>query len=160
MTALKVIPGGIADHATPAGLSAVRKLFPIEQEPCQFCRDPMCRAVSLEKARSPLYADAGGRCIDRIQARTGAIKKLECGTWAEKTSTGAWTPLPIVTVTGVALDSGIIGDVRYTVRTVAGELDVRPIMEGVTEDDADTYLDAAVGLARFEMGLDCLDVES
>ena len=31
-------------------------------------------------------------------------------------------------------------------------------MEGVTEDDADTYLDAAVGLARFEMGLDCMDV--
>ena len=80
MTALKVIPGGIADHVVKPDLTAVRQLFPIKQEPCQYCRDPMCRAVSLEKARSPLYADAGGRCIDRIQARTGDIKKLKCGT--------------------------------------------------------------------------------
>lgn len=158
MPALKLISGGIADHATPAAIQALRHLYLIKQLPCP-CRDKMCRAASMEAAGHPEYPSAGARCIDRIQARTGAIKKLECGTWCEKTSTGAWTPLPIVTVTGVALDSGIIGDVRYTVRTVAGELDVRPIMEGVTEDDADTYLDAAVGLARFEMGLDCMDVE-
>jgi len=158
MTALKLIPGGIADHATPAAIQALRHLYLIKQLPCP-CRDKMCRAASMEAAGHPEYPSAGARCIDRIQARTGDIKKLECGTWAEKTSTGAWHPLPIVTVRGVDLDSGIIGDVRYTVRTVAGELDVRPIMEGVTEDDADTYLDAAVGLARFEMGLDCMDVE-
>ena len=158
MPALKLISGGVADHVTQAAIQALRHLYLIKQLPCP-CRDKMCRAASMEAAGHPEYPAAGARCIERIQARTGAIRKLECGTWAEKTSTGAWTPLPIVTVTGVALDSGIIGDVRYTVRTVAGELDVRPIMEGVTEDDADTYLDAAVGLARFEMGLDCMDVE-
>ena len=96
MPALKLISGGIADHATPAAIQALRHLYLIKQLPCP-CRDKMCRAASMEAAGHPEYPSAGARCIDRIQARTGAIKKLECGTWAEKTSTGAWHPLPIVT---------------------------------------------------------------
>jgi hypothetical protein len=100
------------------------------------------------------------RCFDRVRAKPGDLHPHEDGTWQEMTSTRGWLPVRVVTVSGVDLDSGKIGDVRYTARMVAGALEVKPLPEqpGVSAEDADHYWLAAVHQARLEMGLGELDL--
>ena len=116
----------------------------------------MCRAVESRKARSP--ADAGGRCPTASRRGPGPLKSWSAAPGREDQHR-CYTPLPTLTVTGVAPAAANDWRCPLRVRTVAGALDVRPIMEGITRADADTYLEAAMHQARLAMGLNCMDVE-
>jgi len=60
----------------------------------------------------------------------------------------------LVTVSGVDLDSGDIGDIRYLVRQTADGHDVRPLPgQPITEADAEHYRDAAIGQWELERSL-------
>ena len=108
---VKLISSGIAgpcDSGCNPGAAA-----PVsDRSSCRVrCRDKMCRAPAWD--RTPGIS-VGGRALHRPHPERGP-GPLKAGVrhLGPKTSTGAWHPLPIVTVRGVDLDSGIIGDVRY-----------------------------------------------
>jgi hypothetical protein len=79
------------------------------------------------------YRRTGARCLDRIPGADQG-QKAGVGTWARKTDTGAWTPLPIVTVTAVTSTAASSAMSAVHVRTVGRELDVRPDMEASPAD--------------------------
>jgi hypothetical protein len=94
------------------------------------------------------------RCFDRVRAKPGDLHPHEDGTWQEMTSKRGWLPVPVVTVSGVDLDSGEIGDIRYLVRQTADGHDVRPLPgQHITEADAEHYREAAIGQWELERGL-------
>lgn len=177
MPALKLIPGGIASHTSPASrpsaeriLKVVRESPPITTRPMQCsCRDPGCKAQQEwlrwinDGGGLPIpaaYSRASQMCFDNVQTRIGDIGQWQDGTWHEKTSTGGWLKAWVVTVDDVDLASGESGNVRYFARVREGRLIVSPKSEpGVVDSDFQAYLEAAAHQARFEMGLDCLDVE-
>lgn len=125
----------------------------VKQGPCP-CRDPSCRAQTLWAQRDPDYVQMAKRCFDRVRAKPGDIRLHEDGTWQEMTSTRGWLPVRVVTVSGVDLDSGEIGGIRYLVRQTADGHDVRPLPgQPITEADAEHYRDAALGQWELERSL-------
>ena len=57
----------------------------------------------------------------------------------------------LVTVTGVDLDGGTIGDIRYAIQTDGDVTIVRPLPgQSITEADAEHYRDAAIGQWELE----------
>lgn len=182
MTAhLRIITGGVADRNTVHGidhamqaLAQARKAEPQpvreqthlalvpapaptpRSSPCA-CGRPSCPAQSLwldyERLRSAWLADqrqdytpvalayrayriAADACFARICPH---LKRPDCD---------------IVTVTGVDLDSGIIGDIRYLVRAVGSEVVVSPLPgQPITAEDGEHYQDAARGQWELERSL-------
>lgn len=176
MTAqLRLITGGIADRNTVHGinhamqeLAQARKaearpareqthlaLVPAptpRSSPCA-CGRPSCPAHSLwldymrlraawlvdqRQDYTPValayraYDVASAACFARICPH---LKRPDCD---------------IVTVTGVDLDSGEIGDIRYLVSTAGAEVVVTPLPgQPITDEDGDHYQDAA--LAQWEL---------
>ena len=144
MTVLRVLHG--SDSPAP---SARPPLSVVRQSPCP-CRDPDCRAQTMFAEGHPEYRAAGLRCLTRCQANPGDIREHEDGSWQEMTSTRGWLPVDVVTVTGVDLDSGEIGDIRYLVRQVGSEVVVTPLPgQLITAEDGEHYQDAA--LAQWEL---------
>jgi len=133
--------------------SARPPLRVVKQGPCP-CRDPSCRAQTLWAQRDPDYVQMAKRCFDRVRAKPGDIHPHEDGTWQEMTSTRGWLLVPVVTVYGVDLDDGTIGDIRYAVQSDGDVTIVRPLPgQSITEADAEHYRDAAIGQWELERGL-------
>ena len=64
------------------------------------------------------------------------------------------TDRDIVTVAGVDLDSGMIGNIRYLVSKDGDEIAVTPLPgQDITEEDGEFYRDAARGQWELERGL-------
>lgn len=96
----------------------------------------------------------GLRCFNRVNAKPGDVLPHEDGKWHERTSTGGWLLVDDVTVTGVDLDSGEIGNIRYLVRVVGSEVVVSPLPgQPITKQDAEHYQDAARGQWELERAL-------
>ena len=151
MTPLRLIHGAApAEQPKPSARPPLRV---VQQGPCP-CRDPSCIAQTLWAQRDPDYVQMAKRCFDRVRANPGDIRPHEDGTWQEMTSTRGWLPVRVVTVSGVDLDDGTIGDIRYAVQTDGDVTIVRPLPgQPITEADAEHYRDAASGQWELERGL-------
>jgi len=145
----------------PADARPPLELVPLEARPKPHpkcaCAEPSCQAGPLWDAYFRMRAAwlaSPGQDYTPVALAFGAYRIAADACFARICPHLKRTDCDIVTVTGVDLDSGTIGDIRYAVQSDDETTFVTPLPnQPITEQDAEHYQDAARGQWELERSL-------